>query len=197
MPHGLVRLGGLAGVVAGAGYVAAWLIDLLFVARWEWPPFALVSFSEYLVELVFAVALLSTLVAIAGLHAAHRGHHGWAVAVGSSVAFLGHAIMLYATIETAFSGTSKGQPVFLLDTGLLVALIGMALLGLATLFARALPRWCGLALIVGYPLPVFFGIGYNAWAPYGWVGAILWAALGYVLLSRSGDAPARQPAHVN
>ena len=197
MPHGLVRLGGLAGVVAGAGYVAAWLVDLLFVARWGWPPFALVSFSEYLVELALAVALLSTLVAIAGLHAAHREHHGWAVAVGSSVALLGHAIMLYATIETAFSGTSKEQPLFLLDTGLFVALIGMALLGLATLFARALPRWCGLALIVGYPLPVFFGIGYNAWAPYGWVGAILWAALGYVLLSRSGDAPARQPAHVN
>ena len=103
--------------------------------------------------------------------------------------------MLYATIETVFSVASSGQPIFLLDTGLLMALVGMTLLGIATLLAGTLPRWCGLALIVGYPLPMFFEIGYDAWAPYGWVPAVLRVALGYAVLTKVEDASVQQPVH--
>ena len=154
----LVRWGGLAGVVAGAAYVTAWIVGVLFVPRWQWPgPTVLCSFPGYLAEFVFVVALLGTLVTIAGLHVTQRGHYGWTGAVGSSVAAVGHLIFIYATIEVVVMGIDAGPS--LPDVALSVTLIGMGLLGLATLFARALPRWCGLLLAFGYPLPMFSGSG--------------------------------------
>ncbi len=200
----LARWGGLAGVVAGVTYVMAWAVDVLFVPQGRWPgPIVLDSFSGYLAELIFAVALAATLVAIAGLHAAQRRRYGWAGAAGSLAAFFGHVLLLYATIETTVRGTDFQETIYtgfpiihVIDTGLLISLVGMALLGLATLLARVLPRWCGFLLIVGYPLPVFFGIGYDGSAPFGVVPAILWASVGYALLS-SGGALARQPTRVN
>jgi hypothetical protein len=183
-------------VVAGAAYVTAWIVSVLFVPRWRWPgPIVLYSFPGYLAEFIFVVALLGTLVAIAGLHVAQRGRYGWTGTLGSSVAAVGHLIFLYATVETLVWGTDAGPS--LPDTALLVTLIGMGLLGLATLLARVLPLWCGLLLVVGYPLPVFFGVGYNAWAPYGWVPAVLWVSVGYALLLSRGDTAARQPARVS
>ncbi len=182
--------------MAGAAYVTAWIVGALFVPRWQWPgPIVLYSFPGYLAELVFAVALLGTLVAIVGLHVTQRGRYGWTRTVGASVAAVGHLVFLYDTIETLVRGTDAGTN--LPDVGLLAALVGMALLGFATLDAQVLPRWCALLLIVGYPLPVFFGIGYDTWAPYGWMPAILWVAVGYALLLRSRDTLARQPARVN
>lgn len=191
----LLRWGGLAGVVAGVAYVMAWIVGVLFVPRWQWPgPIVLYSFPGYLAEFVFVVALLGTLVAIVGLHLTQRGRYGWTGMFGTSVAAVGHLIFLYATIQTVVRGTDAGPS--LPATALLVTLIGMGLLGIATLFARALPRWCGLLIVIGYPRPVFFGVGYNAWAPYGWVPAVIWASVGYAFLPRSGDTPARQPARV-
>ena len=130
--------------------------------------------------------MLRTIFVILGLYARQGGRYGWAVAISSAFASLGHALMLYATLGVALRVIEPVRYPFLLETGLFVVLMGMALLGVATLLAGVLPRWCGVLLIIGYPLPVFFGIGYNAWAPYGWVPAVLWAAMGYALLSRSG-----------
>ena len=146
-------------MVSGLAYVTAWGVDALFneVPQHPGPP-TLSSLPEYLVELIFAVGLLATLIALAGLRSAQRGRYGWAINVSFSAAFFGHALMLYATVDKLVRGTTEpGSHLFLLDTSLFVALIGMALLGITTLLAGVLPRWCGLALIVGYPLPVFFG----------------------------------------
>jgi hypothetical protein len=84
----------------------------------------------------------------------------------------------------------------LVGWGLLLSLVGLALLGTATLDARALPRWCGLLLLFGFP----------AWAlpedSSWWGGWLLlggvWASVGFALLPgrgtpRAGRAPENPP----
>ena len=69
-------------------------------------------------------------------------------------------------------------------------MVGLVLYGAATLQARVLPRWGGIALIVSLPLTILlqdFG---------GLVFGLVWLALGYVLWSRRGAAT-EQPSRVS
>jgi hypothetical protein len=72
-------------------------------------------------------------------------------------------------------------------------LIGFVLYGVATLRARVLPLWVGVAIIVGLPVRIaMFQVD-----PWGLVVfGLLWLALGYVLWSRR-EAAAAQPARVS
>jgi drug/metabolite transporter (DMT)-like permease len=88
---------------------------------------------------MIVIALLGTLAAIAGLHALQRERYGWLGAAGSLVAFAGHALMLVAATATALAGREALDALFPL--GVLAALVGLVLLGAATLRARMLPRW--------------------------------------------------------
>ncbi len=83
-------------------------------------------------------------------------------------------------------------------------LVGFVLYGAATLQARVLPRWCGIAFIVFLPVAILLG-GYapilggvastfGGYAPI-WIG-LVWLALGYVLWSHRGAA-AEQPSRVS
>ena len=83
-------------------------------------------------------------------------------------------------------------------------LVGFVLYGAATLQARVLPRWCGIAFIVFLPVAILLG-GYapilggvastfGGYAPI-WIG-LVWLALGYVLWSNRGTA-AEQPSRVS
>jgi hypothetical protein len=56
--------------------------------------------------------------------------------------------------------------------------------------ARVLPRWCGMALIIG-SLAIFFGAESGGMVVFGPV----WLALGYVLWSQRGVS-ARQPSRI-
>jgi hypothetical protein len=57
-------------------------------------------------------------------------------------------------------------------------LLGFLLLGIATLRARVLPQWAGVALILVLPVAALLG-DYGG----GLVLGIVWLALGYVLLA--------------
>jgi hypothetical protein len=73
-------------------------------------------------------------------------------------------------------------------------LIGSILLGAMILVARVLPWWCGVLLIVGFPLgdvvDAVVGEGSE-----GVVFAILWGLIAYALLSVRGTV-AGQPSRV-
>ncbi len=78
--------------------------------------------------------------------------------------------------------------------GLLLMFAGFVVLGIATLRARVLPRWCGVALILALPLTFGSGVLLRPEGEFGdYPGAIvlgvIWLALGYALRSRV----ARQP----
>ncbi len=188
-------------MAAGALYAAVGIADLL-APRPHWPrPILLASFSDYLVQFFLIAALLGTLVAIVGLYAARRRNYGWVWAVGSFAAFFGHALLLYDASETAARKVAPASGSGAVDWGSLLALVGLVLLGTATLGARALPRWCGLPLLLS---------GFPFWVlpedPSWWGGWLLlagaWASLGFALFSsvgaagrttRAGRAPKNSP----
>jgi hypothetical protein len=182
----LIRWGGLAGVIAGVAYLLTGIINLFAPQS---PVF--ISFSDYLIEILFIVGLVGTLGAIAGLDFLQRERYGRTGAAGSLTAFVGFGLLLVAAVATLLAGGEALDGFF--PVGSLAALVGLALLGSATLRARVLPRWCGLVLIAGYPLTVVIDIATGGAG--GILLGIVWALVGYALLSNTG-ASAQQPSRV-
>jgi hypothetical protein len=77
--------------------------------------------------------------------------------------------------------------------GGLVMVVGSILLGVMTLYARVLPLWCGVLLIVGLPLDELLDWGVLSESI---VFAIVWGLIGYALLSRRGTVE-EQPSRVS
>lgn len=157
-----------------------------------WPrPFT--AFSDYLVRYTFLAALVGTLVAVVGLHVLQRGSYGWMGTAGLAMAFVGHLLFLWVVVEQIVAGSSVGPGAQ--QIGSWAILIGFMFLGLATLFAGVLPRWCGVVLIVGGVL-AYLSHFLVWWPLLGIVLGVVWASVGYTLLS-SGDVSARRPARVS
>lgn len=70
---GLVRLGGVAGVLAGFAYATIVIVD----RRGPLDPDVFTSSLDYLIQYVFLFALAATMVAAAGLHVLQRRSAGW------------------------------------------------------------------------------------------------------------------------
>jgi hypothetical protein len=187
MPTSLIRWGGLAGVAAGVLYVLSAIISLFAPQQRVFD-----SFSDYLIEILFVVALAGTLVAIVGLHTLQSGRYGRLGAAGSLIAFVGYALLFVAAAVTTLAGREALDAVF--PIGVLAILVGSVLLGAMTIRARVLPWWCGVLLIVGFPLTVPLDVAIRGAG--GIALGIVWALVGYVLLS-SGSAPAQQPSRVS
>jgi hypothetical protein len=78
------------------------------------------------------------------------GRYERTVEAGSLTAFVGHALLFLAATAPALAGREVFDAGFPL--GVLAVLVGLVLLGAATLRARVLPRWCRVLLIAGFPL---------------------------------------------
>ena len=185
----LVRIGGMAGVAAGAAMYMAGVADLILApeaARWP-GPVVLDSSSDYLVQALLVLGLAGTLVAVSGLLGASRRSacgrdRGWGFAVGSSAAFLGHALLLYSALATI----ARWDALNPLAWGYLLALVGAVVLGTAVLDGRVMPRWCGLLLVLGYPLAA---LPWGSWAGKWMLLGSVWAAVGYALLLKGRNVP--------
>jgi hypothetical protein len=178
----------LAGVAAGVMFGLSGIFG--FIAP---PHGALGSFGDYLIEVVVVLAFALTLVAIAGLHAvqSRSGRYGWLGAAGSLLAFVGYAAVLVAAHVTALAG---GEPIYTVRLGGgLAVLVGSMLLGAMTIRAGVLPWWCGVLLIVGFPLTVPLDVAIRGAG--GIALGIVWALVGYALMSARGTAA--QPSRVS
>ena len=84
--------------------------------------------------------------------------------------------------------------------GAVLLLAGFLLLGISTLWAGVLPRWCGVALIGALPLTAVVGgvLGAERDADYPGVVVmgLVWLAVGYALWARSG-ATSERPSRVS
>jgi hypothetical protein len=189
MSSDLVRWGGWAGVVAGVMFVLAGILNL--IASQQRVSFN--SFSDYLSEIILVMAFAVTLVVIAGLHVLQRGRYGRLGAAGFLITFIGYALIVVVAAVTLLVG---GEALFSVRLiGALAVLIGSILLGAMTLRARVLPWWCGVLLIVGFPLgDVLDEI--VASGSEGIVFGIVWGLVGYALLS-SSRALDQQPTRVS
>jgi len=111
------------------------------------------SHSDYLSEIFLVVAFAATLVVVAGLHALQRGRYGRLGAAGSLITFVGYAlIVLVATISVLVGGEALSAVRLM---AALAVLIGSVILGAMTIRTRVLPWWCGVLLVIGFPLGDF------------------------------------------
>jgi hypothetical protein len=185
MSSNVVRWGGVAGVVAAA----MWVLSFILIQLTSLPS-VFESFSDYLIEVVLLVGYAGTMGAIVGLHAlqSQSGRYGRLGAVGSLLAFIGYAIVFVATTGSILQGGQALLSVRL--TGGIAVLLGSILLGAITLYARVVPWWCGVLLIVAFPLGDFSNAIVRGGE--GLLLGLLWGSVAYALLR---SAPKRvQPS---
>ena len=189
MSSGIVRWGGWAGVVAALTYVLAGILILIAPLQRVFS-----SFGQHLIEVILVVAFAATLVVIVGLHGSQRGRYGRSGAAGSLIAFIGYALIaLVATISVLVGGEDLSAVRLM---AALAVLVGSVILGAMTLRARALPWWCGVLLVIGFPLgDVLEEV--VARGSEGIVFGIVWGLVGYALLSSSSRAPERRSVRVS
>jgi hypothetical protein len=177
MSSGVIRAGGLAGVLAAGAFV----LSAIF---YQFAPLdgAVDTAGEYGYRAATIVAYLAAIVAILGVHALHSGHarYGALGTTGAITTIAGYAAF---TIVTLIATVRDFE--YLLTARIaaaVVLLVGSALLGILIIRARVLPWWCGVLLIVAFPL----GDVANALFPTAenFLLALLWGSVGYGLLSR-------------
>ncbi len=172
----------LIAMLGGAVYVVSGVVQLASPEQTD--PFS--RTSDYLIEVLLVLSFLLTLAGFVALHlrqvGSYGGPRGW---TGFRAAVFGQSA-LFASAMTSFAA---GEPSlgFLYVVGVIVLLVGLALLSVATYRAAILPHWSAY-LVAALAVIVFAEIGVVL------VG-LIWIALGYVLWSQRG-ATAGQPSRV-
>ena len=180
----LIRWGALAALASGLLWIAGGLLTLAYPHS---PPDVLGTRLDYLGTSIVSAAYLGVLGGLLGLHAKQVESYGRLGTVGFLLAFVGAALLCVGQASSAiFAGDSTlgwlfDDPGYGFLVGINLFLVGLLVLGIATLRAGALPRWCGLGLI-GVVAVSIFGAMVSAGSAFVAVG-LVWVALGYALWS--------------
>ena len=185
-----IKSGGIAGVAAAGLLILSAIIYQLNPVQRTYD-----STSSYLYLGATLAAYVAVIVTVLGIHALHSGspRYGRLGATGTVLTIAGYAIIAVMTVISMVQGYASFLTVRLAGAGVL--LVGSVLLGVIILRARLLPWWCGVLLIVAFPLGHFanaiFGAAENL------LLALLWGSVGVALLSRRegvAEPVATQPA---
>jgi hypothetical protein len=181
MPSQVVRRLAFVAMLGGVLYAVAGVVQLASAEQTD--PFS--RASDYLIQVLLALSFLLTLAGFVALNllfkaVGYRGLRGW---TGIRAAALGQGAMLVSAVASLVTGRLVLS--FLYTFGVLVLLVGLALLPVATYRAAILPWW-GTLLVAALAAIIFGEIGVVL------VG-LVWIALGYVLWSRSGTSAGRPP----
>ena len=190
LPPSIVRWGVAGALLAGVGWMVSGFFFYVVPGEGDGP---VGSLSWHLIESADAVAEVGMLAALLGLHVRQAPTYGRLGTAGFVVAFVGTALVFLSTVIWLLAGEDNALVGTLFSLGIFVGwLVGFPLLGIATFRTGILPRWCGLLLIVFFP--VLFVL--LSLFPTGviWNG-LVWLALAYALWSRRGIA-AEQPSRV-
>ena len=147
MSSNMARRGAIAGVLA-----AALLVVLAILSRVAPVGPVYQTSMDYLYQVVSVLAFGAIIGAILCLDAWQRPYPGYGRVghIGSILASLGYAIVLLVVIINIALGGWHLTPVRIV--GAVTVLVGSALLGVATIRARKMPWWCGVLLIVAFPI---------------------------------------------
>jgi hypothetical protein len=201
----LVRLGGLVAIVCG---LAATALGLLYVLQER---DMTLGFIDKAVRKgayegpVGTMLLVGASAAIAALYLIQRQHYGRLGALASASAIGGIAMVVIGFLVSGSpSDTVFAVGIGLLIVGLVIGSTGVVLVGIVTITARVLPRWCGIALIAGSPpgVAIMFliltPVGMTGVLPgeIGWaLAGIPWIAVGYAAF-RAASRQAQQPSRL-
>jgi hypothetical protein len=108
--------------------------------------------SNLYLDVVVLAAYIAVIVAVLGIHALHSGtsRYGRLGTTGAVLTIAGYAIIGVVVVISMVQGQRSLLPVRLTGAGLV--LVGSALLGVIIIFAKLLPWWCGVLLIVAFPI---------------------------------------------
>jgi hypothetical protein len=174
------KRGGAAGVSAAALFVLSTILTQVAPTGVRY-----VGPTAYVHELVVIGAFVGAMLAIFGLHVLHRSapRYGRVGGIGTALAVSGYGIVALVIV----AGIATGGPTLteVRIAGAITVLIGSALLGVAILLARLVPWWCGVLLIIAFPLgdvadEIFSG-------GEGLLLGLLWGSVGVALLKRAGS----------
>jgi hypothetical protein len=187
-----IRWGALGALLAGIAWIALGLIPLVILGQVALYFGGVATVEDYLLEILFSIALAGMLAGLVGFHARQAPNYGRLGTAGFFAAFVGVFFMLASTVATILAGSEVLDWLFVL--GFVGTLVGFVLLGTATLRARVLPRWRGILLLVAVlGIPVYFALGsYGGAILYG----LVWLALGYGLWSERGASVEQYTPHV-
>lgn len=166
----LIRWGALAAMLAGAVWIAYALFGLAGANQEVSGP----------LDVFIIVAWLLQVVGLVGFHTLQKENYGRIGRAGFYTFIVGAPAQSLGLLLVLAGSLTLGE--ILVNVGGFGILVGLVLYGAATLQARILPRWCGIALIVSLPLTILL-------QNYGGIvfGAV-WLALGYVLWSIRAQA---------
>ena len=198
----LIRLGGLAAMGGGGAFATLGVLEVL-VAIYEIPgPIdRAIQKGSYQFP-VLNMLLFGALAAIVALHALQRQRYGSQVTLAALAAFIG-LVMLPVAWLVAGPSYPLTLTAAVLIGGVLAATVGLVGLGMVTMSAGVLPRWCGAALLAGSPpvvgleVVVLGFLGLPATVPGGIAWALVgvpWVVVGYAIFrtaARRTEHPAR------
>ena len=138
-------------------------------------------------DVLAILAYVLEVVGLLGFHALQGSNYGRIGRAGLYTT-IGAIVLWEFLILTGLFGSDVGLG-GLVAVGVLGTLVGLVLYGAATLQARVLPRWCGIAFIILVPVGILLVDYASLWE------GLVWLALGYGLWSHRGAA-AEQPARV-
>jgi hypothetical protein len=187
MSNAALLRGGWAGLLAAALFVTSTVI--VQVAPVQTP---YVATTDYLHQAVLVLAFQGVVGAVIGLTVLLR-RTGRLVAltmVGAVLAGTGYFVVGLLSLANLVQG--ERVLVGVRQIAALSLLVGSALLGVLVLITRVLPWWCGVLLIVAFPLGDVADSLFRGGE--GILLALLWGSVGIALLSRAGaDQAAARP----
>jgi hypothetical protein len=172
-----IKWGGIAGIAAAALFVVSAILEQLSPLQRIYD-----SVASYLYLGVVVAAYIAVIVAVLGIHALHSGRprYGRLGTTGTVLTIAGYLIMIVVRLISMVAGRESLGNVRI-GAGLAV-LIGSVLLGVIILRARILPWWCGVLLIVAFPLGDVANAIFSA--AENLLLALLWGSVGVALLAR-------------
>jgi hypothetical protein len=172
-----IKWGGIAGIVAAALFIVSAILEQLSPLQRIYD-----SVASYLYLGVVVAAYIAVIIAVLGIHALHSGRprYGRLGTTGTVLTIAGYLIMIVVRMIGMVAGRESLGNVRI-GAGLAV-LIGSVLLGVIILRARILPWWCGVLLIVAFPLGDVANAIFRA--AENLLLALLWGSVGVALLAR-------------
>jgi hypothetical protein len=188
-----VKWGGIAGLVAAALLILSAILNQMSPVQQTYD-----SAASYLYRGVALAAYIAMIVAVLGIHALHSGtpRYGRLGVIGAGLTIAGYAIIAVVTVISMVLGRASLLTIRL--PGAVLLIIGSILLGVIIIRARLLPWWCGVLLIVAFPLGAVANAIFSSAEAL--LLALLWGSMGVALLSRRQgvtESAATQPAEAD
>ena len=143
------------------------------------------------------VALLLVPVGMVGFHILQRHSYGRIGLVGFWLVVVASLVVAFGVVNYFVWGDFlQEEPPVWLGLGLLGLVVGFVIYGVATLRAKVLPLWCGVAFIVTLLVALAVGVLLGPFVSIFIVFGLSWLALGYALWARREALEVQQPRRV-